>query len=98
MKELRTLGPENIVIAIAGNKSDLESEREVDVADARAYAKEIGAHFTETSAKTGTDVTELFTDISRHLPSEEASDKSGIQIVSYEKNKGKKEKGKGGCC
>ena len=31
VSELRTQGPENIILAIAGNKSDLESERQVGV-------------------------------------------------------------------
>jgi len=49
--ELRAQGPENIVLAIAGNKSDLESERQVPAAEAQAYATSIGASFLETSAK-----------------------------------------------
>lgn len=68
VKELKALGPENIVIAIAGNKCDLESNREVTTADAETYANEIGALFIETSAKEDTNVTNLFVDISKRLP------------------------------
>ena len=37
--------------ALTGNKSDLESERQVDTATAQSYAHSIGAAFLETSAK-----------------------------------------------
>ncbi|RLO12541.1 hypothetical protein DYB28_014328, partial [Aphanomyces astaci] len=56
VKELKQLGPDNIVIAIAGNKSDLDDKREVSSATAKAYADEIGAVFIETSAKEDTNV------------------------------------------
>ena len=68
VRELQQLGPENIVIAICGNKSDLEDKREVSTAEARAYADEIGALFLETSAKLNKNVQDLFVDISRRLP------------------------------
>ena len=68
VQELQSLGPENIVIAIAGNKCDLEDKREVEKATAQGYAEEINAIFVETSAKTGDNVQEMFTDISKRLP------------------------------
>lgn len=71
INELQEQGPENIVIAIAGNKSDLESEREVDAETARSYAASIGASFLETSAKTKANVDEIFVDISKNLPTAE---------------------------
>ena len=64
VQELQSLGPENIVIAIAGNKCDLEDKREVDRTEAQKYAEDIDAIFVETSAKTGDNVQEMFTDIS----------------------------------
>lgn len=52
------------MIAIAGNKSDLEEKREVQASQAKAYADEIGALFIETSAKEDTNVSDLFISIS----------------------------------
>ena len=49
--ELKEQGPENIVMAIAGNKSDRADERQVEAAAAQNYAASIGASFMETSAK-----------------------------------------------
>ena len=57
--ELRTQGPENIVITLAGNKCDLEGERQVPLDEATAYANSIGATFFETSAKTKANVEEV---------------------------------------
>ena len=57
-----------MVIAIVGNNCDLEDKREVERETAKAYADNIDAIFVETSAKTGDNVQEMFTDISRRLP------------------------------
>ncbi|XP_065827761.1 ras-related protein Rab-22A-like [Oscarella lobularis] len=70
--ELKQFGPQNIVVAIAGNKCDLE-EREVPTEEAVAYADEIGALFLETSAKTGKNVKNTFVRICRQLPSEKTA-------------------------
>ena len=60
VKELQALGPENIVIALAGNKVDLENQREVQTSTAQQYANEINAIYIETSAKEDTNVYTLF--------------------------------------
>jgi Ras-related protein Rab-5C len=49
-----------------------ESKRVVTTADAEAYAKETGLLFFETSAKTSTNVRELFTAIAKKLPLDQA--------------------------
>ncbi len=56
--------PQDIVLAIASNKSDLESERKVSKLQAKKFASEVGALFFETSAKENTGVSELFKQIS----------------------------------
>ncbi|KAK3058075.1 GTP-binding protein of the rab/ypt [Extremus antarcticus] len=77
VKELQRQANENIIIALAGNKSDLVAEqpdkRAVPTADAEAYARESGLLFFETSAKTAENVKELFTAIAKKLPIEQAS-------------------------
>lgn len=70
VKELQHQANENIVIALAGNKLDLEASRAVDTSTAEAYAKEASLLFFETSAKTGENVVELFTAIAKKLPIE----------------------------
>jgi Ras-related protein Rab-5C len=51
------------VIGLAGNKCDLESKREVPKAEAAKYASDNACLFFETSAKTGENVLEIFTQI-----------------------------------
>ena len=76
MKELQRQANENIVIALAGNKLDLVTDnpdkRAISTADAQAYAQEAGLLFFETSAKTSTNVRELFTAIAKKLPLDQA--------------------------
>eukprot|EP00697_Spironema_sp_BW2_P006138 gnl/Spiro4/18546_TR9937_c0_g1_i1.p1 gnl/Spiro4/18546_TR9937_c0_g1~~gnl/Spiro4/18546_TR9937_c0_g1_i1.p1 ORF type:complete len:223 (-),score=36.96 gnl/Spiro4/18546_TR9937_c0_g1_i1:34-648(-) len=68
VQELQRQGNPNIVIALAGNKSDLASKRKVEPEEAQQYADENGITFQETSAKTPANVTELFAAIARKLP------------------------------
>jgi Ras-related protein Rab-5C len=49
-----------IVIALAGNKCDLFSKREVSEDEVKEYSKEVGVIFLETSAKTDFCVGTLF--------------------------------------
>ncbi|MGH0155741.1 UNVERIFIED_CONTAM: hypothetical protein FKN15_032839 [Acipenser sinensis] len=67
VKELKEHGPEDIVVAIAGNKSDLGDIREVPVKEAKEYAESIAAIFVETSARNAVNVEELFQKITPHL-------------------------------
>ncbi|VDQ06593.1 unnamed protein product [Trichobilharzia regenti] len=53
------------VIALAGNKVDLEEQRAVPFEEAQEYANRNGLLFMETSAKMATNVTELFTAIGK---------------------------------
>lgn len=80
VKELQRQANENIVIAIAGNKLDIvldnPNERAIQTADAEAYAREAGLLFFETSAKSSTHVTELFTAIAKKLPLDQAGPRS----------------------
>lgn len=76
VKELQRQANENIIIALAGNKLDLVTEfpdkRAITIADAEAYAKEANLLFFETSAKTSENVRELFTNIAKKLPLDQA--------------------------
>ena len=71
VNELCKHGPPNIVLAIAGNKTDLEELREVQYRDAQSYADEVGAILVETSAKTAANIPALFYEICKRLSAKE---------------------------
>ncbi|KAJ4153373.1 hypothetical protein LMH87_009862 [Akanthomyces muscarius] len=82
--ELQRQASPGIVIALVGNKLDLASEsasgdsgddgddsgdaRKVPTEEAKAYAEEESLLFFETSAKTGVNVSEVFTAIANAIP------------------------------
>ena len=54
-------------VIILGNKCDLNENRQVTYEEGENYAKNLGYHFYETSAKTGENVKEAFDDIFEQL-------------------------------
>jgi small GTP-binding protein len=67
IKELQQKGPPDVLIAIVGNKQDLEDRRKVSYNQVKAYADEINAFFIETSAKKNININELFINIGKTL-------------------------------
>lgn len=63
VRELQRQAEPSIIIALTGNKTDLEDRREVKRADAEKYAKEEGLLYFETSAKTGAGVADVFMEL-----------------------------------
>jgi GTPase SAR1 family protein len=68
VQELQRQGTPGLVMALAGNKADLEAQRAVSAEEAGEYAREQGLHFAETSAKTALNVEGLFLEVARRLP------------------------------
>ncbi|CAF4872323.1 unnamed protein product [Pieris macdunnoughi] len=72
VKELQRQASPSIVIALAGNKSDMAAKRMVEFDEAQAYADENGLLFMETSAKTAMNVNDIFLAIANKLPKSES--------------------------
>ncbi|ESL06821.1 small Rab GTP binding protein [Trypanosoma rangeli SC58] len=66
VRELAANSPETI-ITLVGNKSDLAGRRNVSTEEAAAYARELDLIFTESSARDGAGVREVFEKIARQL-------------------------------
>jgi len=68
IRELQRQADPSIVIALCGNKADLAARRQVTQEEAKKYAEEEGLMWSETSAKTGDGVADIFTAIAKKLP------------------------------
>ncbi|KAM3623874.1 uncharacterized protein V6R79_016587 [Siganus canaliculatus] len=58
--QIKTYSWGNAQVALVGNKSDLEEDRQVPTEDARKLATDLGFQFFETSAKDNINVKEVF--------------------------------------
>jgi GTPase SAR1 family protein len=98
--ELREKGPLNIVLALCGNKADLQQDRRVSKEDGCKYAEEIGAFYMEVSAREATNVEELFQDIGRRVIALQGATSTvctGICVDPFESSAMSTEDS-GGCC
>ena len=82
-----------LVVAIAANKSDLIEKEQVNEAEARKYAKEMGALFKVTSACTAAGIEELFRSIGCKILNPNYSDEDeGKPVTPTQQPQTKKDK------
>jgi GTPase KRas protein len=89
---LRVKDKDAVPIVIAGNKCDLDHERQVTTVEGKDLAKSFQVGFMETSAKARINVEEVFFELVRNIRSHAASEAAG---GGAEKGKKKKPSGKG---
>ena len=63
MRDIKTRAPPDCDIVLCGNKSDLDSDRVVTTDEGKQLAEEYGVQFFETSALTGANVEDMFTNL-----------------------------------
>lgn len=99
VKELQRQASPNIVIALAGNKTDLANKRSVEYEEAAQYAEENALLFMETSAKTAMNVHDIFLAIANKLPKNDGNAGSGVGTQGH-KLTGADNSSRiaGGCC
>lgn len=71
-KILNDLGTDNVPCVIVGNKSDLHLQRQIQIQEGRALAKEIGCSFVETSARHNENISRIFELIILEITKQEA--------------------------
>ena len=112
LKEVKIQSHPDVKIILIGNKSDLESSRHVSTDEAKKYQEENQLlYFTETSAKTGLNAKEAFSEAARILFKEHLNYKTraknnisiddGSSYTSYNTVPAKLVKGpkrSGNCC
>ncbi|NWU92841.1 RAB17 protein, partial [Upupa epops] len=59
--------PDEIIIALVGNKADLAAEREISTEEGEEFARTEGLLFMETSAKSNYQVNDIFMTIAQKL-------------------------------
>ena len=76
--ELKENGPKDIILAIAGNKSDKYLEAKVTEEEGKSLAKDLKAIYMRTSAKTNSSIDELFNSIGNKFLNPEAEITSNL--------------------
>ena len=74
VRELKTRGSADVLIALTGNKTDLEVQRAVSTDEASAWAESNGCFHFEASAKSGDGVQGLFKSIAEKLPTKDQAE------------------------
>ncbi|GAY51200.1 hypothetical protein CUMW_132450 [Citrus unshiu] len=80
VQELQRQGNQIVVMALAANKSDLDSQREVPTEEGEQFSQENGMFYIETSAKTAQNTNELFYEIAKRLARVSPPKRSGINL------------------
>nr|XP_013013166.1 ras-related protein Rab-17 isoform X3 [Cavia porcellus] len=63
----KELQPGEIVVALVGNKTDLEEKRQVTLQEGKEFAESRGLLFMETSARLNHQVSEIFSAVAQEL-------------------------------
>lgn len=100
MNEIDKYATEHVNKLLVGNKCDLESKRQVDTEEAKAFAEERGIPFLETSAKSSTNVDEAFMTMAREIQKRVQSEAATMSNKTDTIKPGQEigGGGGGGCC
>merc|ERR1712205_124261 len=97
LEDLKKARGDEAIVALVGNKVDMDTARRVSFAEGQAKAKEFrAAVFHETSAKSGTNIDKVFEDLARELTNRGAGAESS-QSLDLNKPEDKDKKQGCGC-
>lgn len=96
IKELKQQANSQIIVVLVGNKADMAAEkRAVQRQDAQSFAEENNLIFTESSAKTGMCVGDIFMAVAQTLEKHRPATESEAKGIKLAKDSEKK---RDGCC
>ena len=101
IEDVRNERGNSVVVAVVGNKIDKTEERCTTREEAEAKAKQYGAIYYETSAKTGENVAELFKGIAQAISSDKsppAEVRKGVGLAPTTQTPGNEATRRAGCC
>lgn len=67
IEDAKNLRDDDVLLILAGNKSDLNDHRQVSTKEAQEYASRRNILFFETSARTGANIKVLFNELAKKL-------------------------------
>ncbi|XP_049579506.1 RAB6B, member RAS oncogene family a isoform X2 [Syngnathus scovelli] len=85
--DVRTERGSDVIVMLVGNKTDLADKRQISVKEGEQQAKELSVMFTETSAKTGHNVKQLFRRVASALPGIEGIQETGKEVIDIKLDK-----------
>ena len=102
IKQIETHAAKDVAKILVGNKCDREDEKVITTEMGKELADEYGLKFFETSAKSGLNISELFTDIAQSIikskPAMGEGSSGGAKSVSLGRGAAAKKEDDGGCC
>ena len=103
LSEVEKFANENVVKLVIGNKSDLESNRQVTREEGQEFADSLGVKFLETSAKECTNVEKSFFTMANEIKGrvqkvDHNAPKSDVGKSHLSNNTSNLSKSKGSCC
>ena len=91
MESIEEISPANTIVIIVGNKIDLETERQVTREEGVRKAKEYDIPFYETSCKSGININQVFTRITKEILNKNENNNNGKgEILTHNTKKNKK--------
>jgi small GTP-binding protein len=84
VNEIQLRGLPDVIIALVGNKTDLESSRQISVTEVVDFINELNILWYETSAKTGIGINTIFEDICNRIPHLETTNEIELKFAVTE--------------